>query len=207
MKQSDFYSGKQQAKYLNNNPIARYLVGNFFASIEELLKKTGSPGDILEIGCGEGHVTDIIVNTFNNSNITITDIAEKMVKLTQERLNNLGGIEYGTENAENLSFHFNSFDCIVACEVFEHLANPDLALSGIYDRLRTGGYILFSVPREPLWRMLNMIRLKYISRFGNTLGHINHWSGKEFMEFIEKNFKIIDYRLPLPWTIILAKKI
>ena len=37
-------------------------------------------------------------------------------------------------------------------------------------------HLLVSVPREPLWRMLNMARGAYWSDLGNTPGHLNHWS-------------------------------
>ncbi|HPI90075.1 MAG TPA: class I SAM-dependent methyltransferase [Spirochaetota bacterium] len=206
MKQSDFFSGKQQAKYLNNNPLARLLVQNFFSGIAELLQRTGRPGNVLEIGCGEGHVTDIITGTFTQSSIVITDIAEKMVEITKTRINKQENMQYRVADAENLSFNSSSFDCIVICEVLEHVQDPYKVLSQIHDILHDGGYVLFSVPREPLWRILNVIRLKYIKRLGNTFGHINHWSRKGFFLFVEEKFDIIDYRLPLPWTIVLARK-
>jgi len=37
------------------------------------------------------------------------------------------------------------------------------------------GHLLVSVPREPLWRGLNMARGAYIKDLGNTPGHLNHW--------------------------------
>ena len=36
--------------------------------------------------------------------------------------------------------------------------------------------LLVSVPREPLWRGLNMARGAYMRDLGNTPGHVNHWS-------------------------------
>ena len=37
-------------------------------------------------------------------------------------------------------------------------------------------HLLVSVPREPLWRALNMLRGAYWRALGNTPGHLNHWS-------------------------------
>ena len=37
-------------------------------------------------------------------------------------------------------------------------------------------HLLVSVPREPLWRGLNMARGAYLRDLGNTPGHVNHWS-------------------------------
>ena len=57
-------------------------------------------------------------------------------------------------------------DVVVCCEVLEHLDRPEKAL-GILKGLKADHYI-FSVPREPIWRILNMFRGKYISGRGNT---------------------------------------
>jgi hypothetical protein len=42
-------------------------------------------------------------------------------------------------------------------------------------------HLLVSVPREPLWRMLNMARGAYWPALGNTPGHLNHWSRRSFV--------------------------
>ena len=36
------------------------------------------------------------------------------------------------------------------------------------------------MPREPLWRGLNMARGAYLKDLGNTPGHVNHWSKRSF---------------------------
>ena len=43
------------------------------------------------------------------------------------------------------------------------------------------GYLLVSVPREPLWRALNIARGAYVRDLGNTPGHLNHWSRRAFV--------------------------
>lgn len=99
----------------------------------------------------------------------------------------------------------DSADLIICCEVLEHIENPELALEKLY-ALDTSNYI-FSVPREPLWCTLNFLRGKYLKDFGNTPGHIQHWSSREFIKMIEEaGFKIRLKRNPIPWTMILATK-
>ena len=48
-------------------------------------------------------------------------------------------------------------------------------------RVARGGHLLVSVPREPLWRGLNMARGAYLRDLGNTPGHVNHWSKRSFV--------------------------
>lgn len=67
-------------------------------------------------------------------------------------------------------------------------------------------YILVSVPNEPIWRVLNMARGKYLKYFGNTPGHIQHWTPWTFRNFIARHANIIAVKHPFPWTMILAEK-
>ena len=85
----------------------------------------------------------------------------------------------------------------------EHLENPEKALSELA-RI-TKKYVIISTPNEPIWRILNCVRGKYIKDFGNTPGHINHWSSKSLKKMISKYFKIIEVKKPLPWTIVYGK--
>ena len=85
----------------------------------------------------------------------------------------------------------------------EHLDNIDLALQELF-RV-SGKYIVISVPNEPLWRFLNFFRFKYMQYFGNTPGHINHWSPRELKLLISKYGKVLEVHKSFPWIILLAE--
>ncbi len=70
-------------------------------------------------------------------------------------------------------------DLVVCCEVLEHLPDPLGGLAAL-QRQRANWYLL-SVPREPIWRALNMARGAYLKDFGNSPGHLQHWSQKGFL--------------------------
>jgi 2-polyprenyl-3-methyl-5-hydroxy-6-metoxy-1,4-benzoquinol methylase len=98
----------------------------------------------------------------------------------------------------------DSAELVVCCEVLEHLEHPEeglLALQSI-----TTKNLIVSVPREPIWRFLNMVRGKYISDWGNTPGHLQHWSKRGFMRLVSKYFLIEVIKTPLPWTMLLCSK-
>jgi len=95
------------------------------------------------------------------------------------------------------------FDLVVACEVMEHLEHPDRALRAI--QLAASGYVLATVPREPLWRVLNVLRGRYWGALGNTDGHLQHWSRGSFQRFLATQLDVVDVRSPLPWTQVLAR--
>ena len=76
--------------------------------------------------------------------------------------------------AENLPFADSEFDVATAIEVLEHVPDPEHTVSEM--ARVASGHLLVSVPREPLWRGLNMARGAYLRDLGNTPGHLNHWS-------------------------------
>jgi len=62
-----------------------------------------------------------------------------------------------------------------------------------------------SVPREPLWRGLNMARGAYWRDLGNTPGHVNHWSKRGFVSLLSCVGVVEEVRSPFPWTVVLVR--
>jgi hypothetical protein len=66
-------------------------------------------------------------------------------------------------------------------------------------------WLIVSVPREPLWRALNLARLRYVRALGNTPGHLSHWSRGGFLRLLESRLAVVEARSPLPWTMALCR--
>ena len=114
------------------------------------------------------------------------------------------GITYLQRSIYDLLPEEDHAELVICCEVLEHLEQPRQALRKLRD-LAAPNYIL-SVPREPLWRAMNLARLRFISAWGNTPGHLNHWSQSGFARFLEsEGFLAERWRSPLPWTMVLGK--
>ena len=65
-------------------------------------------------------------------------------------------------------------------------------------RCARGGHLLVSVPREPLWRALNMARGAYVRELGNTPGHVNHWSRRGFAALLSRYGEVVEIALAVP---------
>ena len=92
---------------------------------------------------------------------------------------------------------------MLCCEVLEHLEDP---AAGLAEIARVASRTcLVSVPREPIWRMLNVARGAYWSALGNTPGHLNHWSRAAFSAFVGTRLDVVETASPLPWTVVLAR--
>jgi hypothetical protein len=66
-------------------------------------------------------------------------------------------------------------------------------------------YLIVSVPREPLWRILNMCRLKYLRDWGNTPEIIQHWGKNAFISLLAKRFDMLWVETPLPWSMVMCR--
>ena len=187
-------------KYEDTNFISKFLVNNYFKSVEKLISQITPINSAHEIGCGEGRST-IKLNEMI-SNLTASEFVENLIPIAKK---NNPKLTIFQESIYELQYENNSVDLVFLLEVLEHLDYPKLALQEL--KRVSSKFLILGVPREPIWRILNMCRFKYMSDFGNTPGHLNHWSKHSIIRLIEKEYgKVIAVESPLPWTIILAKK-
>lgn len=195
----NFVSGNYTPKYTTKNPITRYLTLNFKKDIYRLigLAKLNRKSNVLEVGAGDGHFLRSIIERFGFYNVIATDISADELKKAKRNLEGCN-VVFEKENAESLTFDSNSFDLVIACEVLEHINDPQKAILEL--KRVSKKYILISVPVEPKWRILHFITGKYLKSFGNTPGHINHWSKKDFQSFLnDADLNIVGIRYPVPW--------
>lgn len=183
------------------------LLDNYFKSVGKLLKKIGKKEiqgfKVLEVGCGAGYSTKRIRSMLPKGvDFSASDFEKENVAEAKE---NLGEAFVVTEeDIYNLERKDKSIDLIFLLEVMEHLQSPNDALAELK---RVGKkYVIIGVPREPIWRILNMLRLKYWSSLGNTPGHIQHWSKTSLLKFLKsRGFEVVAVENPLPWSIVLVR--
>lgn len=199
MKNTGFDSSKH-AKYYSKNPVSKYLVGNFYKNISELLCAV-EYNSLIDLGCGEGFLLQSNEDIVKNKQCYAMDLDPDEVK---DAKINLPFCDVFEGSIYSVPRNDEFVELVICTEVLEHLHDPESALKEIH-RL-TSKYAILSVPREPLWRILNMSRGKYWSEWGNTPDHRNHWSTRQFKQFVEKYFDVVDFRQPTPWTILLLRK-
>lgn len=194
-------------KYESGN-IGDKLLDGYFRAVQELTGMTkikNKKAIAIEIGCGEGLSTKRL-NAFIPNNVTLEASEYVDHQIAFAKMNN-PGIKIIQESIYDLKHKDKSFDLIYLLEVLEHLDYPDKAIAELNRVLKDDGYLILGVPREPIWRALNMARGKYWNDLGNTPGHLNHWSTSSLIKYIETNFgPVVAKKNPLPWTIVLAKK-
>lgn len=200
MRTSSENKNVRQLKYAEKSIVSSYANKLFKQTIQDMLRTT-SINSVLDVGCGEGvsmQATSRVLPAIKLVGFDLDYRRVKIGRLTEANANLFVG------NTHNIPFSNSSFDFVLCLETLEHVGEPEIAIGEI--ARVTSRYALFSVPNEPWWRLGNMARLKYLTKFGNTPGHINHWTANNFKKMIESKFTILKSAHPFLWTFVLAEK-
>lgn len=192
------FMASKNTKYISRNPISRYLIRGLLNDVKRLLSSI-SFERVVEVGCGEGILLHHIRAHLQGKSVVGVDIDVEELEVARR---NVPFATFIAGNAYDLPFPDSHFDLVVCCEVLEHLDDPKKALRELR-RIATK-YCLLSVPNEPFWRLLNMMRGAYIANLGNTPGHVNHWSARGFRQYIGDYFQVLKRITPLPWVAVLC---
>ena len=189
-------------KYNSKNPIVNILMQDFSRNLNSLVDATQTK-DVHEVGCGEGYwVSEWASKGLKTQGSDFSSLAIDMAKENLKSLNQEADLKI--KEIYDLTPEVDSATLVICCEVLEHLEQPRRALEALRNIAKP--YLILSVPREPIWSILNMLRGKYWSNLGCTPGHIQKWSKSEFITLVGEYFEILETRSPLPWTMILCKK-
>ncbi|MGO9975330.1 MAG: class I SAM-dependent methyltransferase [Solirubrobacteraceae bacterium] len=194
-------TGNTFDKYGSGNPVVRRLMAGFERALDELFA-IAAPTSILDIGCGEGVLTEKWAQRLGERRIVGFDLEDP--KLSAEwAARRRPNLEFRTGDARHLPYGDGEFDLVAAIEALEHIPDPDHVVSEM--ARVAGSHMLVSVPHEPLWRMLNMARGAYLRDLGNTPGHINHFSARGFARLLSRHGEVVQARSPFPWTMLLVR--
>lgn len=194
-------TGNTYDKYNTTNPVAKRLQAGFERCLDELFAKA-APQSLLDVGCGEAHHTYQWAQQLGDKRVVGIDLDDDTLKSFWEQ-RTAPNLEYKILKAENMPFEDNEFDVATAIEVLEHVPDPEHTVAEM--ARVASGHLLVSVPREPMWRMLNMARGAYIKDLGNTPGHLNHWSKRSFVRLLSTHGEVVEARSPFPWTMLLVR--
>ncbi|HSZ14158.1 MAG TPA: class I SAM-dependent methyltransferase [Solirubrobacteraceae bacterium] len=211
--------GNAYDKYASGNPLAALLTRRFLGEVDELLGdaladalphaarradelpalSTDAPcASLLDVGCGEGVLSQRWARRWPELDVLAVD-RERVVAEWNERAER--NVRFDVADACALPFADGEFDVACGIELLEQVAAAEVALAELVRVARRA--VLVSVPREPLWRVLNVLRGAYVGWLGNPPGHVNHYSRRAFVSLAARHGRVREVRCPLPWTIVL----
>jgi 2-polyprenyl-3-methyl-5-hydroxy-6-metoxy-1,4-benzoquinol methylase len=194
-------TGNTFDKYGSQNPVVRRLMGRFERTLDELFAQA-APGSVLDVGCGEGVLTERWAQRLGSGRVVGLDLDDPKLRAqwaTRHREN----LEFRTTGGGAFQFATDEFDLVAAIEALEHIPDPERTIAEMARVARR--HLLVSVPHEPLWRALNVARGAYVRELGNTPGHVNHWSKRGFVRALGRYGDVIEARSPFPWTMLLVQ--
>jgi len=193
-------TGNTYDKYASQNPIERRLMNVFFASLDRALPVT-PPHSILEVGVGEAEVAERVRGRYPQARFAGIDLPdEELAAAWCAR-----GVPGSLADIARLPFPDSCFDLVLGIEVLEHVPDPCAALAELARVATASADVVLSVPREPIWRLANLARGKYLPALGNTPGHVQHWSKRGFAALVGSRFEVRSVAAPFPWTMVSAR--
>ena len=194
-------TGNTYDKYGTRNPLARAMVRGFERNVDDLLLST-QPESLLDVGCGEGVLTQRWALALAPRRVVGIDLDDPLLAAEWAR-HAAPNLTYIPQRADQLPFAEGEFDLVTAIEVLEHVPDPERTFAEMARCAER--HVLVSVPREPLWRAVNLARGAYWRELGNTPGHLNHFSKAAIVALAARHGDVIETRAPFPWTMVLVR--
>ncbi len=187
-------SSPMHTHYHSNNPLERAIWQKKLAWMKETLA-TIPHKSVIDIGCGDG---GLVETTNPKSAYTGVDISPTQLGHFKSHLPNIkkthsGKITLVEHDVLTLPFKANTFDLALACDVLEHVMDPQKAVREIKRVLVPRGFALFSIPNEPIWEAIRVMSLRWPPRSPDHLYHITpDVITKEFPNVVSQAY------LPIP---------
>jgi 2-polyprenyl-3-methyl-5-hydroxy-6-metoxy-1,4-benzoquinol methylase len=198
-KNNEIITGNYYDKFSSKNIFVRFVINRYLKTLNECISRK-KIDNVLDLGCGEGKIVDIILKKYDIKHLTGIDIDDRLLKDLKNKYPKHLKNKYPKHLKNKYPKHtfkkilldkkFNlnrKYDLVLCLEVLEHIKEYKKVLKNI-SKIRSNK-IIISVPNEPFFRLANISRLKYLKSFGNTPGHINNFSFPKFKKIIQSIFK------------------
>jgi ubiquinone/menaquinone biosynthesis C-methylase UbiE len=157
-------------KALMNNPVRAAIQRHYEA---RLLLQLGGPvpdGQVLEIGCGQGIGTQLVLDRFDAAHVTAFDLDADMVDRARHRLARYRDrVTLSVGDAERIDEADESFDAVFDFGIIHHIPEWRRAVDEVHRVLKPGGRFYFEeVTRHALdrWSYRTFLEHPDHDRFG-----------------------------------------
>jgi ubiquinone/menaquinone biosynthesis C-methylase UbiE len=144
-----------------------YVVGkNDIEIIETFLSKQKALGRTLEVGCGNGTYSKILI--LEAENLTATDFSDEMVAVAKERLKGVENVSVEKANCFNLSYPDSSFNTVFMANLLHIIREPEKAVAEGKRVLKKNGRLIvisFTTEGMTFFNRLGMI-YRYLKTYG-----------------------------------------
>ena len=107
----------------------------------------GSPLRVLDVGCGTGALSELVLNAVPGCRLTGVDISTEMLRQARARLQ--GAATFVPGDAEHLPFSEGTYDVVLINDAFHHFPEPRRAAFEAWRVLTAGGILLIGDEWRP----------------------------------------------------------
>ncbi len=133
---------------------------------------------VLDVGCGEGHITAEIREFLPNAEISALDYSLSAITYAA---NHYPGIDFCVADAYQPPYFKEYFDIVVCNNIWEHVPDPVFLLSRISRIIKPRGYLIISTPSRYRLENLAQVLLGKPIRLG-AANHVTEYSVGQVIE-------------------------
>lgn len=112
--------------------------------------------NLLDVGCAHAYITRYFLKKARN--VYGIDVNTEAIEIARKRYPK---IKFKVAPAENIPYKKDMFDVVVMLDTFEHTQNEKKSIREIYQVIKPGGILIFTVPHKGLFELLDPGNFSY----------------------------------------------
>jgi len=162
------------SKYRSDNPIKRIIFERYLRYMSGIINGIES---IIDIGCGEGILLYLANKLGRSEKLVGIDLSTESLKIAKQ----ISNADFIRADIHHIPIKDSVF-CLSFClSVFEHIDRHEEAVEEI---TRVSKKSVITIPRPMLFRVISVISLRNLTRFGREKNHVKEFKKSELLEIL-----------------------
>ncbi len=109
--------------------------------VEELMSRMPNPYNLIDVGCGPGHVTELLAKRLPQGKVIGIDLSDVLIDIAREKRKTLANLEFVIGNALDLPYSNEQFDGAVSVNSIKAWPDQQLGADEMSRIVRSGAKV------------------------------------------------------------------